>query len=882
MTKKTFIELTEDEDTLIHSVLEAEQFRDTCWMQYGPDWTSHIPTAVNAFIWYYFGTQAFPWQLAVYYSPQKEITVHGGRGCVAGWTLLRNADTGEQVPIAEIDSPFPVIGLTKNGIARVLSEVPFKKGEADLWRVTLTDGKSVTVTDQHRFLTRQGWKSIDQIGYVVGVEIAIAGDEPPHPRQFLPSRLPSMWGTDLPVHLSNARRYWNIESDFLGHYPEFHLGRDVLPHWAISSDQALFPLQDGSLLRNQQSWHRGGLGSEPRRSGLSQLFGHPAKRDWQNPGKPHRSQYEKYQDEPSYDVLPLDSRPDPDPYGLYPYDGSQEAIDASLHLGEEVAEPYSASNDPSVLRWQRICKVEHVGFGPYYDLHVPVINNYLAKGIYHHNSGKTVGIALLQAAYHTLHPGEPWLHVSPVKDQAARTFEAIRDFGSSVHDRPNFMERFVDDFPTAPYPEIRLKRWGPTDPGSVFRFRPLGDDNIEYLRSMEAAVITVDEAFREVDNPQTYPQLRGVIRGINRVKLAGLPLELRTKIENLFSEISMETDPVHKRILQDQIRKYSRANNLDRRGAMILYGNAGPWDWEWERHDKGFQDMKHWWSLTVTTLDNPTLGEQNVDAMREMFGDDDALVDVEMFAQRPRNLGDMYSIDSIDLCTDNGLLEDARDLARRLKVPGWIVEEAVSYGVYHYEEPAEEGHVYITGADPGTGVCPARNKWVIVTFDITTAPARLVYFRMGHLKLREAGDITRFWTELRYIRDHYAHLPGDIWIESTAQQRGMAQLAMPADIAVTPVTFVGQKIELLNKLREVLNRHLISYPKIPRLVIELGNFKLPDTDITQDIVMALICATGALWRIIRKDWTLHPIIRGPQLEEMAGIGEDRWVRTEER
>src|ERR1017187_3620257 len=41
------------------------------------------------------------------------------------------------------------------------------------------------------------------------------------------------------------------------------------------------------------------------------------------------------------------------------------------------------------LKWVRIASVEAQGAGPYYDLQVPDLNNYLAEGIWHHNSGKT-------------------------------------------------------------------------------------------------------------------------------------------------------------------------------------------------------------------------------------------------------------------------------------------------------------------------------------------------------------------------------------------------------------------------------------------------------------------------------------------------------------
>ena len=50
------------------------------WQQYGSAWDQHLPQLVNAFIHVYFGTVLFPWHLAIYYAPQSEITIVGGRG----------------------------------------------------------------------------------------------------------------------------------------------------------------------------------------------------------------------------------------------------------------------------------------------------------------------------------------------------------------------------------------------------------------------------------------------------------------------------------------------------------------------------------------------------------------------------------------------------------------------------------------------------------------------------------------------------------------------------------------------------------------------------------------------------------------------------------
>src|ERR1035441_4484728 len=85
----------------------------------------------------------------------------GGRGCVAAHTLvyLPLEDRHERVDVlAAAGQPVTVLALTPAGPRAAVTEgAPFRKGTADLYEVTTDDGARITVTDQHRFLTPQGW-----------------------------------------------------------------------------------------------------------------------------------------------------------------------------------------------------------------------------------------------------------------------------------------------------------------------------------------------------------------------------------------------------------------------------------------------------------------------------------------------------------------------------------------------------------------------------------------------------------------------------------------------------------------------------------------------------------------------------------------------------
>jgi len=468
-------------------------------------------------------------------------------------------------------------------------------------------------------------------------------------------------------------------------------------------------------------------------------------------------------------------------------------------------------------------------------------------------SGKTMGIGIAMAAYHALHPGEPWLHVSPVKDQAQRTYEAIMQYGSVPHgNRPTFVSRFVRDYVVAPFPEIRLKSWDSHDPGNILRFRPLGDDNIEYLRSMEAGTITVDEAFRDVENPATYPQLRGCIRGMNTVRMALMPKNKQEKIDKLIQQISMESDDKTKNRLERELDNLVEDLKLKRRNLMLLYGNVAGWMWVKRRYEQARRDPQNWFSLKVTSYDNPTLGRDAVKGMERAYGDGE-LRGVEMNADWPSDVGNIFSGRGLMRCLDpNALAETLR--AYEDDIPGYMVRNHLEHGIFMYQEPSQRGHVYVIGADPGSGMIPDRNKWCIVTFDMSVTPFRMTYFEVGNVDHRQRGSFSLFWNRLRYCRDYYPGLPGDVWVESTGPQRGMNELAMPEDVRVTAVSLQTTKLILVNKWAALIDRGMLSWPDISIWTNEHSAYNIPDDQLDQDCVMAGICAGGAMWQYVDIDY----------------------------
>jgi len=246
------------------------------------------------------------------------------------------------------------------------------------------------------------------------------------------------------------------------------------------------------------------------------------------------------------------------------------------------------------------------------------------------------------------------------------------------------------------------------------------------------------------------------------------------------------------------------------------------------------------------------LGRDAVKGMERAYGDGE-LRGVEMNADWPSDVGNIFSGRGLMRCLDpNALAETLR--AYEDDIPGYMVRNHLEHGIFMYQEPSQRGHVYVIGADPGSGMIPDRNKWCIVTFDMSVTPFRMTYFEVGNVDHRQRGSFSLFWNRLRYCRDYYPGLPGDVWVESTGPQRGMNELAMPEDVRVTAVSLQTTKLILVNKWAALIDRGMLSWPDISIWTNEHSAYNIPDDQLDQDCVMAGICAGGAMWQYVDIDY----------------------------
>ncbi len=88
-------------------------------------------------------------------------------GCLTGDTLITLADTGIQVPIEELMnlSRFTVWSLNQQSqkVEQALVSNAFCTGTKPVFKITTALGKTIEATANHKFLTIEGWKRLDEL-----------------------------------------------------------------------------------------------------------------------------------------------------------------------------------------------------------------------------------------------------------------------------------------------------------------------------------------------------------------------------------------------------------------------------------------------------------------------------------------------------------------------------------------------------------------------------------------------------------------------------------------------------------------------------------------------------------------------------------------------
>jgi SNF2-related domain/Helicase conserved C-terminal domain/Intein splicing domain len=289
-------------------------------------------------------------------------------GCVGGETLIDTAKGKIRIDALEKEGrPFAVRTLTEHGPRYVEVPPPFKKGKAALYKITFKSGRSIVVTHRHVFLTCRGWVSCEHLSTSEQLPVFDV-----YPQQ-------SNWEPCHVKLLPDAQRLMKIMSGSSG-YSDI-LFYDAPPLSVTDIDLAPPPSLNDALTRTQFEWHTDALGSKythtvpfsgallsKRRCGVQIDRGEMGGFLSEYATKLTDSQFHIY------------AR-----YHLYPTPLREAREGQELQLCMPLA---SASETP----FDTVTHIAYERTDVYYDMEVPTHENYVAHGLCHHNTMKTLSI----------------------------------------------------------------------------------------------------------------------------------------------------------------------------------------------------------------------------------------------------------------------------------------------------------------------------------------------------------------------------------------------------------------------------------------------------------------------------------------------------------
>jgi GNAT superfamily N-acetyltransferase len=309
-----------------------------------------------------------------------------GDGCVAGETLIydpvKNTHTAIR-SLAEDGNPIQVLSLTDGGFRVAAANAPFRKGIADLFRVTLDDGRSVLVTDNHRFLTPTGWTKIAD------------GLRPGQLLKCGASRPPSIADSAQSIHRPGDWSCSRTATDFLDHCSDDSRRDGARLRQDAGSGQAWTPSpadEHGHIL----PWFDG---DDPELSAKGIHICPPAFRRARSSFSPLGNRGLSLISTPTDASTSESLAEQPQAVGPFPVgcallqhsafgvpgtspDCTWLAADSLRSPGQVVER-----SQPQPGVWHRIVSIRFERRDEYYDMYVPGPENYLAHGIVHHNTG---------------------------------------------------------------------------------------------------------------------------------------------------------------------------------------------------------------------------------------------------------------------------------------------------------------------------------------------------------------------------------------------------------------------------------------------------------------------------------------------------------------
>jgi hypothetical protein len=789
------------------------------------------------------------WQETMCMATQSFIVAICGISCADIDSHLYDVELGRYVSFRWLlDNKRAPVVLARgiSGWAMVQATLPFYKGKARAKRLSFSNGNTITVSLDHRFMTAsQGFvRTRDlRLGDVLiaphilpafapsatvdvrdlsGKSSGFQGDYSFHPHQYdvqprpdeEVGQVPFQRQDDVlqPNHLISSDPYTPLArvqsyKNYPSYYNSHHRQRQDFfpPHHRAScsvfgdngqptSDERA---QDRSLVRGHQQFSGNSNQDLPDVSVLEN------KDQVSSPsfcGELYHSEYASDFSLPDTRDLAVLSR------GalLQP---SVSQIDQQVF--EVLPDPcFSPKNNKWDYYTPIITKIEDVGEIDLYDIHVPGYENYVMEGVVSHNSGKTVGV-VMGAAYHAaLTQLFKFMNVAPSAWQSMLMYRALME---QVEGTP--FEKLIVSAPKRPWPQVALEYYiGTKKFSSLLEFQTLGEEGTaENIFSYRGDWINIEEAGKIDD--------LGVV------------------VTNLVTRLTGGT-----------------AENRPYLGRLSLISN--PWENPelWQLYDMAAADKEDGLVFNIDTKYNKNTTDKQIRFALKMIPKE--LHNRFMTGDRPQGKGSYFPASTVDPCLDAGQSEIVLNAIDKGEA-GYEMETLPHMGAFYLRQPRKAGRQYFIIGDPGTGVAPSRNAPCIIVFDVTEAPVHspIVAFWWGN----GAGSIMPFVSRFIEWIDTYGPILAAV--DNTGPQKSTAELISTdyiygkkkSVISITGLDFSGAKrYSYLVALRLSLESKMLSWPSIcTGIGSQLKNYdpiadKASGGKLAQDVVATLAMGAFAI------------------------------------
>ena len=345
-----------------------------------------------------------------------------GDQCVAGETKILDPETGKETAIRDLaraGNSITVLSMSRHGLVAARASKPFLKGVTDLYRVTLDNGRSITVTQGHRFLTESGWSSI-RSGLAVGDRV-VSSDS-----AECALSLHSVVSSLQPCVREGVDHLTHAAEGFQSRYSSDRrqCGERLLA--ALGSDLSRAPLPGGVHGHSRSQLRLDGLDASTKRNHHHLSCAHHSRNNSAPSSARDLSGFSNQEHALSAQAS-HETHQAPCTFA-HESSPSRQAIDG-VSSGQQAARVHKplASVDHTGL-----CPVVSIEFDrrdAFYDMHVPGTLNYIAGGVINHNTGIGKGRVVAAMIRYALREGRTPIFVTEKPNLYGDMYRDMNDIG---------------------------------------------------------------------------------------------------------------------------------------------------------------------------------------------------------------------------------------------------------------------------------------------------------------------------------------------------------------------------------------------------------------------------------------------------------------------